>query len=71
MNLNNVILTVYNTSRSNDVISVQGSFELTGIRRNNRLQIYDINTQQRYWVKKETLNKPIIKVVEKIHPISY
>lgn len=64
MKLNNVILEVYNTSRATELLSVEGSFELTGTTRNNRLQLNEINTQKRYWIEENKLNEPIVKVVK-------
>lgn len=70
MNLNNVVLEVYNTSRATEILSVEGSFELTGTTRNNRLQLNEINTQKRYWIEENKLNEPIVKVVKVEAPTS-
>ena len=70
MNLNNVVLEVYNTSRATELLSVEGSFELTGTTRNNRLQLNEINTQKRYWIEESKLNEPIVKVVKAESPTS-
>lgn len=69
MKLNKVVLEVYNTSRSNELLSIEGDFELTGTARNNRLQLNEINTQKRYWIEEAKLNEPIVKVVNKVEPI--
>lgn len=69
MNLNNVVLEVYNTSRASEILSVEGSFELTGTTRNNRLQLNEINTQKRYWIEPTKLNEPIVKVIKMEAPV--
>lgn len=69
MNLNNVVLEVYNTSRASEILSVDGSFELTGTARNNRLQLNEINTQKRYWIEEAKLSEPIVKVVKIESPV--
>lgn len=69
MNLKNIIIKVYNTSKSTESKTIEGSFELTGTERNNRLQINDIDTQKRYWIDKETLEGPMMKVVKEVKPL--
>lgn len=69
MNLKGVIIQVYNTSKSEACKTIEGNFELTGTERNNRLQINDIDTQKRYWIDQETLNGPIMKIVQEVKPL--
>ena len=53
MNLNNVTLTVYKTSVSEESLEVTGNFTLTNTVRSGRTQIIEEGTDNKYWISNE------------------
>lgn len=57
MELKNVVLYVYSTSKSEDLKSVSGDFIINNIKRNNRTQLVHKDADIIYWISNDSLEE--------------